>query len=650
MSPGPAAATIPVATTPEPAVEPTATHHPDEDALADLALGRVTDPARLTDLERHLAGCPDCRQRVSRVAGPPTASGVSAPPLPPEPDPDLQIDPDLFADYRLLRSLGRGGMGEVFLAKNLRLDRHEAIKIIHPGYVTHPGAVERFQARGPQRRPVPGPAHRHRVRLPAGRCHGRLRHGARPRADPGGRGQGQGPAAGATRVSLRPAGGPGLQRAHEKGMVHRDIKPGNLILRKDGARHLVKILDFGLSKVTAEVPADGELTGAGRAMGTPAYAAPEQALDAAAADTRSDIYSLGGTLFFLLTGRAPFAGTSAIDLWRAHVETPPPSVTELRPDVPAELAAIIDRMLAKSPAERYQTPAEAAAALVPFIKAPAKDTAGPPPLPPPVPRDETQSTIGRPILTTATERPAPRATAELPPLPARRPPWGLIGAGAAGVVVLATVVGLWAAGVFKPKAPDDRGGPPDARPAAGVASEPGAGGPEPDGFVPLFNGVDTAGWVHMNKWGRWTVQDGTLYGVGDGQGRWTTLATVRDTFDDFVLEMRAVHSDHAIAALYVRFKAMAGGVRGYRIALGGLEGKGKKPVTAGSMRREMPYEKEAAGKYDAKAPKGPLRRNELFTLRVTVTGNRVVTEINGQGRRSSRTGRGNCRRARSPCG
>jgi hypothetical protein len=126
------------------------------------------------------------------------------------------------------------------------------------------------------------------------------------------------------------------------------------------------------------------------------------------------------------------------------------------------------------------------------------------------------------------------------------------------------------------------------------------------------------------------AEDGTLYGLGDGPGRWTTLATARDTFDDFVLEMRAVHTDNAIAALYVRFKAMAGGVRGYRIALGGVEGKAKRPVTAGSVRREMPYEKEAPGKYDAKAPKGPLRRNELFTLRVTVTGNRVVTEINGQ--------------------
>ena len=407
-------------------MEPTATHHPDEDALADLALGRVTDPARLTDLERHLAGCPDCRQRVSRVAGPPTASGVSAPPLPPEPDPDLQIDPDLFADYRLLRSLGRGGMGEVFLARNQRLDRHEAIKIIHPGYVTHPGAVERFQ------REVRNAAQyqdQHIVTV-----YGYLQAGATV-------GFAMEHVPGQTLADVVKAKGPlpvplachyarqvalGLQRAHEKGMVHRDIKPGNLILRKDGARHLVKILDFGLSKVTAEVPADGELTGAGRAMGTPAYAAPEQALDAAAADTRSDIYSLGGTLFFLLTGRAPFAGTSAIDLWRAHVETPPPSVTELLPDVPAELAAIIGRMLAKSPAERYQMPAEVAAVLVPFIKA-GEGGGGPAAI-------AAAGAAGRDAIDhraadpdDGDRRPAPRATAELPPLPARRPPWGLIG-------------------------------------------------------------------------------------------------------------------------------------------------------------------------------------------------------------------------------
>ena len=100
----------------------------------------------------------------------------------------------------------------------------------------------------------------------------------------------------------------GLQAAHEAGLVHRDIKPSNLILTKDGKKHTVKILDFGLAKASSEATFDPGLTGDGKMMGTPAYMAPEQATDAAKADIRADIYSLGCTLHFLLTGDPPFPG------------------------------------------------------------------------------------------------------------------------------------------------------------------------------------------------------------------------------------------------------------------------------------------------------------------------------------------------------
>ena len=100
----------------------------------------------------------------------------------------------------------------------------------------------------------------------------------------------------------------GLQHAHEEGLVHRDIKPGNLMLARTGDRPIVKVLDFGLAKATREEKADHGLTSEGQALGTPDYIAPEQILDAPTADIRADIYSLGGTLYYLLTGHPPVPG------------------------------------------------------------------------------------------------------------------------------------------------------------------------------------------------------------------------------------------------------------------------------------------------------------------------------------------------------
>ena len=103
----------------------------------------------------------------------------------------------------------------------------------------------------------------------------------------------------------------GLQHAHEEGLVHRDIKPGNLMLSRKKEKATIKVLDFGLAKVTREEKVDGGLTSEGQALGTPDYIAPEQIGDATKADIRADIYSLGGTLYHLLTGRPPFqAGSS----------------------------------------------------------------------------------------------------------------------------------------------------------------------------------------------------------------------------------------------------------------------------------------------------------------------------------------------------
>jgi uncharacterized protein (TIGR03067 family) len=171
----------------------------------------------------------------------------------------------------------------------------------------------------------------------------------------------------------------GLQHAYEQGMVHRDIKPHNLMLTPAGQ---VKVLDFGLARfaqesqpaaapplpeaAAADAPSAGTLTHEGTVMGTPDYIAPEQVRDAHAADIRADIYSLGCTLYDLLAGHAPFPDGTALQKVMAHVEKKPRPLTELRKDVPAGLARVVARMLAKEPAQRYQTPAEVAAALQPF--------------------------------------------------------------------------------------------------------------------------------------------------------------------------------------------------------------------------------------------------------------------------------------------
>ncbi|MGE3806244.1 MAG: WD40 repeat domain-containing serine/threonine protein kinase, partial [Gemmataceae bacterium] len=158
----------------------------------------------------------------------------------------------------------------------------------------------------------------------------------------------------------------GLLHAYERGLVHRDIKPHNLLLSKE---RVVKILDMGLARV-AELPEDtnfGTLTHDGKVMGTPDFMSPEQSRNSRTADIRADIYSLGCTLYFLLTGSVPFPGgvTLTEKLLKHQLDEPAP-VEELRSDVPVEIRQILYKMLAKSPDDRFQTPAELAAQIEPF--------------------------------------------------------------------------------------------------------------------------------------------------------------------------------------------------------------------------------------------------------------------------------------------
>jgi serine/threonine protein kinase len=155
----------------------------------------------------------------------------------------------------------------------------------------------------------------------------------------------------------------GLQHAHEKGMVHRDIKPANLLLPcpegEQPADVLVKLVDFGLARLQGKTKSDTiALRGEAGVLGTPDYIAPEQSRDIHSADIRSDLYSLGCTFYFALAGRVPFPGANAMEKLIKHLMEQPEPLEKVRPDVPPAVVAIVRRLMAKEPGDRYQTPAE----------------------------------------------------------------------------------------------------------------------------------------------------------------------------------------------------------------------------------------------------------------------------------------------------
>src|SRR4029079_14980428 len=141
----------------------------------------------------------------------------------------------------------------------------------------------------------------------------------------------------------------GLEFAHSEGIVHRDIKPANLLLDKKGT---VKILDMGLARIGGDTPGQAELTNTGTVMGTVDYMAPEQALNTKTADARADVYSLGCSLYYLLTGKAVYGGDTLMEKLLAHREEPIPDLRAIRPDVPEHIQSLFTRLVAKKVQDR----------------------------------------------------------------------------------------------------------------------------------------------------------------------------------------------------------------------------------------------------------------------------------------------------------
>jgi serine/threonine-protein kinase len=269
----------------------------------------------------------------------------------------------LLGSYVLEERLGEGGMGEVFKARNWKLGRIVALKLIRKERLDNLDAIRRFERE---------------VRSAAALTHPNivLAHDADhiggthllvmeyvEGADLARLVKKNGPLPVPQGCEYIRQSALGLQHAFERGLVHRDIKPHNLLLTADGKT--VKILDMGLARLDHSCDDDksSTMTQEGAVMGTPDYIAPEQALESHRVDIRADLYSLGCTFYHLLTGRVPFPGGTFIQKINKHQFEEARPVEALRPAVPHAVAGVVRKLMAKKPGERYQTPAEVAAAL-----------------------------------------------------------------------------------------------------------------------------------------------------------------------------------------------------------------------------------------------------------------------------------------------
>jgi serine/threonine protein kinase len=275
-------------------------------------------------------------------------------------------DAPVLAGYRMLGVIGRGGMAYVYKARQLRPKRLVAVKVIDHSLTDHGQLVARFrqeQALGARLR-HPNLIAVYQAGCAEGCPYLVMEYVEGDNLD---RLVGRvGPLSVAEACEVIRQAARGLQHLHEHGLVHRDVKPSNLMLTPAGQ---VKVLDLGLARDLHERDEWDRLTWQGQFLGTLDYVAPEQCADPHAVDIRADVYGLGCTLYELLTGQPPFARPgyeSVYKKMKAHVEAPVPPIQERRPDVPEELAFILERMLAKDREVRFASPADVAQAMEPF--------------------------------------------------------------------------------------------------------------------------------------------------------------------------------------------------------------------------------------------------------------------------------------------
>lgn len=279
----------------------------------------------------------------------------------PEPSPDADSPkppPDItgrtLGDFQVLRKIGQGGMGQVYLARQLSLKREVALKLLRGDLAQNATALKRFQA---EAEAVARISHPNIVQVYAIGEHDGLRFMALEYVE--GRNlrdflEKKGPPELPVALAIVRQVAAALQRASELGIVHRDIKPENILLTK---KVEVKVTDFGLSRLTIDDQQPLNLTQSGVTLGTPLYMSPEQ-VRGLPTDHRSDLYSFGVTCYHLLAGHPPFGGANAIDVAMKHVNEQPESLASIRPDLPADLCSLVHKMMAKRVEDRYQTAKE----------------------------------------------------------------------------------------------------------------------------------------------------------------------------------------------------------------------------------------------------------------------------------------------------
>jgi len=277
-----------------------------------------------------LVTCPQCNKSTAAV-----------------PVKDDRLTGRSLGDYKLIRAIAKGGMGQVFEADQTRLGRSVALKVLNANLADDPMFIQRFEREARAAAAINHPNIVHVYDFGQADGHAFLvmefidgedlakiiaQAGKMPLSD-----------------GLRIVGdvASALQEAYSRGIIHRDIKPANILLTKKG---VVKVSDLGLAR---RLDDDVELTATGAGIGTPHFMSPEQARDAHSVDHRADIYSLGITLLYLLTGKRPFDGKSSYSIVLAHSTEPLPSGLELGTELPANVETLIKHMAAKSPVDRY---------------------------------------------------------------------------------------------------------------------------------------------------------------------------------------------------------------------------------------------------------------------------------------------------------
>jgi serine/threonine protein kinase len=485
-----------------------------------------------------------------------------------------------LGSYRVLKLLGKGGMGVVFQAEDIPLKRLVALKVMLPQVAEDPTNRERFLREAQSAAAL---SHDHIIAIhQVGEERG-VPYLAMPllrgeSLDDRLRRAGKLPQEEVLRIGREIADG--LDAAHEAGLIHRDVKPANIWL--EGSRARVKILDFGLAR---SVAASSQITQSGVILGTPAYMAPEQAR-AEKVEGRSDLFALGCVLYLLATGELPFKGSDTISTLIAVAMHEPKPPRDLDPTLSPALADLILHLLAKKPADRPPSARVVADTLTAI--------------------EQAQQATQR--LATNGSRQKPVATANM-----RRSRFGI--AIAAGLLLLG-VGGVTAYFFGK-----DLETKETSKEAVAFKNKEGKKGgevservirPEDGGWVPLFNGKDLTGWkVFPNGTGHWKAQNGVI--VSDGPR--SHLFSERGDYQNFRIRIEARINNGGNSGLYFRTRFDPGLPRGYEAQIYSmLSGD---PYKTGSLYGFVPVARLVA------------HPNEWFTQEVLADNNHIVIQVNG---------------------